>query len=116
MLAVLERRNHHLVAEALGQGLDGGRVGVLEGVKLPIMAEEHFNKCLDVPGAPRGHPLPEDMVEGTWVRGVVPEKLDKVCPFSSRQMGPCLQDGLKKKEGSILVGELNDTSDTRHRG
>ena len=115
-LAVLESRNRRLVAEALGQGLDGGREGVLEGVKLPIMAEEHFNKCLDVPGAPRGRPLPEDMVEGTWVWGGVPEKLDKICPFSRRQMRPCLQDGLKNEESSVLIGGLDDTGGARHRG
>ena len=58
-------------------GLDGGRVGVLDGVKLPIMAEERINTRLYVPGAPRGRPLPEDTVEGTWVWGEIPEKLDK---------------------------------------
>jgi hypothetical protein len=47
--------------------LDGGRVGVLEGVKLPIMAKERFNKQPVVPGMPRGCPLPVDTVEGTWV-------------------------------------------------
>jgi hypothetical protein len=115
-LADLESRNRRLIAEALGQGLDGGRVGVLEGVELSIMAKEHFNKCLDVPGAPRGRPLPEDAVEGTWVWGGVPEKLDEVHVFYSRQMRPCLQDGLKNEEGSVLVGGLGDTSDARHRG
>ena len=115
-LAVLKSCNHCLIAEALGQGLDGGRVGVLEGVELPIMAKEHFNKCLDVPRAPRLGPLPEDMVEGTWVWGGVPEKLHKIRPFSRRQMRPCLQDGLKNEESSVLVGGLDDTSDARHRG
>ena len=43
-LAVFESRNRRLVAEELGQGLDGGRVGVLKGVNLPIMVEEHFSK------------------------------------------------------------------------
>ena len=61
-------------------------------------------------------PLSEDIVEGTWVRGGVPEKLDEVHPFSSRQMRPCLQDGLKNEEGSVLVGGLGDTSDAQHRG
>ena len=58
-------------------GLDGGRVGVLDGVKLPIMAEEQINKLLDVPGSPR---------ERTCVLGRVPEKLGKGMPFDSRQM------------------------------
>ena len=75
MLAVLKSRNRRLAAEAPGQGLDGGRVGVQDGVKLPIMAEERFYKQLDDPGVPRGCPLPEDRVEGTWVWGGVPEKL-----------------------------------------
>ena len=88
MLAVQESHNSRLIAEALGKGLDGGRVGVLEGVKLPIMAEEHFNKCIDVPRTPRLGPLPVDMVEGTWVWGGLPVKLDEVRPFSSRQMHP----------------------------
>ena len=74
-LAVLESCNRRLAAEAPGQGLDGGRVGVQDGVKLPIMAEERFYKQLDDPGVPRGCPLPEDRVEGTWVWGGVPEKL-----------------------------------------
>jgi hypothetical protein len=42
-LRVLESRNHRLAAEAPGQGL-GGRVGVLDGVQLPKMAEERINK------------------------------------------------------------------------
>ena len=74
------------------------------------------NKALDVPGAPRGCPLPEDTVEGTWVWGGVPEKLDEGRPFSSRQMRPCLQDGTKNEEGSVLVGGLGDTGDARNRG
>jgi hypothetical protein len=115
-LAVLKSRNRRLAAEAPGQGLDGGRVGVLDGVKLPIIAEEHINKQLDVPGAPRGRPLPEDTVQGTWVWGGFPEKLDEGRPFASRQMRPCPQDGLKDEEGSVLVGGLGDTGDARHRG
>ena len=43
-LTDLESRNRRLIAEALGQGLDGGRVGVLDGVKLPKMAEKRINK------------------------------------------------------------------------
>ena len=31
-------------------------------------------------------------------------------------MRPCLQDGLKDEEGSVLVGRLGDTGDARHRG
>jgi hypothetical protein len=31
-------------------------------------------------------------------------------------MRPCLQDGLKNEEGSVLVGGLGDTGDARHRG
>jgi hypothetical protein len=31
-------------------------------------------------------------------------------------MRPCLQDGLKNEEGSALVGGLNDTGSTMHRG
>ncbi len=116
MLAILESHHHRLAAEAPGQGLDGGRVGVLEGVELPIMAEERFNKRLDVPGMPRLGLLPVDMVEGTWVWGGVPEKLDEGCPFASRQMRPCLQDGLKNEEGSVLIGRLDDTGGARHRG
>jgi hypothetical protein len=115
-LAVFESRNRSLTAEATSQGLDGGRVGVLDGVELPIMADERINKQLDVPGAPRGRPLPEDTVEGTWVWGGVPEKLDKEMPFDSRQMRPCLQDGLKDEEGSVLVGGQGDTGDAGHRG
>jgi len=115
-LAVLESRDRRLAAEAPGQDLDGGRVGVLDGVELPIMAEERINKRLDVPGAPRGHPLPEDTVEGTWVWGGVPEKLDEGRPYASRQMCPRLQDRLKDEEGSVLVGGLDDTGDARHRG
>jgi hypothetical protein len=114
-LAVLKSCNRRLAAEAPGQGLDGGRVGVLDGVKFPIMAEERIDKRLDVPGAPRGRPLPEGTVEGTWVWGGVPEKLDEGRPFASRQMRPCLQDGLKNEEGSVLVGGLGDTGDARHR-
>jgi hypothetical protein len=64
-LAVLKSCNRRLAAEAPGQGLDCGRVGVLDGVKLPIMAEDRINKQPDVPGVPRGRPLPEDRVEGT---------------------------------------------------
>jgi hypothetical protein len=112
----IKSRNRRLAAEAPGQGLDGGRVGVLDGVKLPIMTEERINKQSDVPGAPSGRPLPEDTVEGTWVWGGVPEKLDKGMPFDRRQMCPCLQDGLKDEEGSVLVGGLGDTGDARHRG
>ena len=67
MLPVLESCHRRLPAEAPGQGLDGGRVGVLEGVKLPIIAKECFNKQPVVPGMPRGCPLPVDTVEGTWV-------------------------------------------------
>ena len=105
-LADLKSRNRRFAAEAPSQGLDGGWVGVLNGVELPIMAEECFNKQLDVPGTPSCRPLPEDTVEGTWVWGGVPEKLDKGMPFDSRQMRPCLQDGLKDEEGSVLVGGL----------
>jgi hypothetical protein len=94
-LADLESRNCRLAAEAPSQGLDGGRVGVLDGVELPIMAEKRFNKQLDVPGTPGCRPLTKDTVEGTWVGGGVPEKLGKGRPFASRQMRPCLQDGLK---------------------
>jgi hypothetical protein len=75
-LGVLKSHNRRLAAEAPGQGLDDGREG-LDGVKFPIMVEERINKRLDVPGAPRGHPLPEDTVDGTWVWGGVPEKLDE---------------------------------------
>ena len=64
----------------------------------------------------RGRPLSEDTVEGTWVWGGVPEKLDKGHPFASRQMRPCLQDGLKNEEGSVLIGGLDDAGDARHRG
>jgi hypothetical protein len=108
---------HHrcLVAEAPGQGLDGGRVGVLEGVKLPIMAEERLDSCLlDVPVMPRLGTLPVDMVEGTWVWGGDPEKLDEGCPFASRQMCPCLQDGLKNEEGGVFFGRLDDMGGARH--
>jgi hypothetical protein len=115
-LAVLESRHHHLAAEAPGQGLDGGRVGVLKGVELPIMAEERFDKRLDIPGMPRLGPLLVDRVEGTWVWGGVPEKLDKGRPFASRQMRSCLQDGLKNEEGNVLVGGLDDTGSAWHRG
>jgi len=108
------RDDRRLAAEAPDQGLDGGRGGVLDGVKLPIMAEERINKQLDVPGAPRGRPLPEDRVEGTWVWGGVPEKLDEGCPFASRQMHPRLQDRLKNEKGSVLVGGLGDTGDAWH--
>jgi hypothetical protein len=80
------------------------------------MAEESFDRRLDVPGMPRLRPLSVDMVEGTWVWGGVPEKLDKGCPFASRQMCPCLQDGLKNEEGSVLVGRLDDTGSAWHRG
>jgi hypothetical protein len=31
-------------------------------------------------------------------------------------MRPCLQDGLKNEEGSVLVGRLDDTSNAWHRG
>ena len=31
-------------------------------------------------------------------------------------MRPCLQDGLKNEEGSVLVGGLDDTSNARQRG
>ncbi len=48
--------------------------------------------------------------------GGVPEKIDKGMPFNSRQMCPCLQDGLKDEEGSVLVGGLGDTGNARHRG
>ena len=48
--------------------------------------------------------------------GGLPEKLDKVHPFSIRQMRPCLQDGLKNEEGSVLVGGRDDTIGARHRG
>jgi hypothetical protein len=115
-LAVLKNRSRRLAVEALGQCLDGGRVWDLEGVKLPIMAEERINKHLDIPGAPRGRPLPEDTVEGTWVWGGFPEKIDEGHPFASRHMCPCLQDALKNEEGSVLVGRLDDTGGTRHRG
>ena len=64
----------------------------------------------------RGRSLPEDMVEGTWVWGGVPEKLDKGRPFASRQMRPCLQDGPKNEEGSVHVGGMGDTGVARHRG
>ena len=90
-LAVLKSRNRRLAAEAPGQGLDGGRVGVLDGVKLPIMAEERINKQLDVPGAPRGRPLSEDTVQGTWVWGGFPEKLDEGRPFASNKCAPVLR-------------------------
>ena len=43
-LTVLESRNRRLAAEAPGQGLNGGRVGVLDGVELPKMVEERINK------------------------------------------------------------------------
>jgi hypothetical protein len=65
---------------------------------------------------PRGCQLPEDMVEGTWVWGGVPEKLDKGRPFASRQMHPCLQDGLKNEECNVLIDGLGDTGNTWHRG
>jgi hypothetical protein len=66
-LPVLESCHRRLPAEAPGQGLDGERVGVLEGVELPIMAKERFNKQSVVPGMPSGRPLPVDTVEGTSV-------------------------------------------------
>jgi len=48
-LAVLESCNYCLAAKAPGQGLDGGRVvGVLDGVELPIFAEERINKQLEM--------------------------------------------------------------------
>ncbi len=56
-LVVLESCHCSLAAKAPGQGLDGGKVGVLEGVQLPIMAEERFDNRLDVPGTPRLVPL-----------------------------------------------------------
>jgi len=115
-LADLESRNRRLAAEAPSQGLDGGWVGVLDSVELPIMAEKRFNKQLDVPGMPSYRPLPEDKVEGTWVGGGVPETLGEGRPFASRQMRPCLQDGLKDELGSVLIGGLDDTSDAWHRG
>ena len=31
-------------------------------------------------------------------------------------MRPCLQDGLKNEEGSVLVGGRDDTIGARHRG
>ena len=65
---------------------------------------------------PRGRPLLVHTVEGTWVWGGVPEKLDEGRPFASRQMRPCLQDGLKNEEGSVLVGGLDDRGNARHRG
>jgi hypothetical protein len=37
LLVVLENCHHRLAAEAPGQGLDGGMVKVLEGVKITIM-------------------------------------------------------------------------------
>ena len=116
MLAVLKSCHRCLAAEASGQGLDGGRVGVLEGVKLPIMVEECFDKHPDVPRTPRGRPLPVDMVEGTWVWGGVPEKLEKGHPFARKQMCPCLQYGLENEEGGVLIGKLDDTGGTWHRG
>ena len=64
-LADLESCNRHLAADVPSQGLDGGWVGVLDGVELPIMAEKRFNKQLDVPGMPSCRPLPEDTVKGT---------------------------------------------------
>ena len=88
MLAVLESRDCRLAAEAPGQDLDGGRVGVIDGVELPIMADERINKRLDVPGALRGRPLPEDTVEGTWVWGGVPEKLDEGRPICQQANVP----------------------------
>ena len=67
-LVDLESHNRCLTAEALSRGLDGGWVGVLDGVKLPIMVEKQFNKQLKVPGMPSCRPLPEDTVELTWIR------------------------------------------------
>ena len=80
------------------------------------MVEERINKRFDIPGAPSGRPLPEDMVEGTLVWGRFPEKIDEGRPFPRRQMCPCLQDALKNEEGGVLVGRLDDTGGTRHRG
>ena len=73
-LAVLKSCHRCLAAEALGQGLDDERVGVLVGVKLPIMGEEHFNKQLDVPRTPRLGPLPVDMVEENLGLGGTPRE------------------------------------------
>jgi hypothetical protein len=97
-------------------GLAPYHVGDLDSVELSIMMKERSNKRPDVHGTPRGRPHPVDMVEGTWVWGGVPEKLDEGHPFASRQMRPCLQDGLKNEEGSVLVGGLDDTGNARYRG
>ena len=87
-LAVLESRNHRLTAEAPGQGLNGGRVGVLDGVELPTMEEECINKQLDIPGAPRGRPLPEDTVEGIWVWGESRRCLKRVVHLPAGKCAP----------------------------
>ncbi len=87
-LAVLESHHRRLAAEVPGQGLDGGRVGVLKGVQLPIMAEECFDKRLDVPGMPRLGPLPVDMVEGTWVGGESQRSLTRVIHLPAGKCAP----------------------------
>jgi hypothetical protein len=72
-LVVLESCHHCLTAEAPYQGLDGGRVRILEGVKITIMVEERVNNQPHVPGTPRLRPPPVDMVEGTLSWGCFPE-------------------------------------------
>ncbi len=74
MLAVLKSCHCCLLAaEAPNQGLDGGRVRVLEGVEITIMVDECVNNQPDVPGTPRHRPLPVDMVKGTLIWGCYPD-------------------------------------------
>jgi hypothetical protein len=73
LLAVLESCHSCRAAEAPGQGLDGGRVRVLEGVKITIVVEECINNQPDVPQMPCLTPLTVDTIEGTLIRGCFPE-------------------------------------------
>jgi hypothetical protein len=73
LLAVLESHHSRLPVEAPGQGLNGGRVRVLKGVKISIVVEECINNQPDVPGMPCLTPLPVNTVEGTLIWGCFPE-------------------------------------------